>query len=222
MCFCSLKSQQHHYRRGQQGDGGDYAPLLCPCDHASSGILHSGLGLLAQEQGAGGVHPEEGQENNQGAGAPLLWRKAEGTGLAEAEEEKHLARPHCDLPVLKGSLLAGERTMFYTGSDWTRVNGLKLKEGRIMLDIRKKFSTQRVVTHWHSCPENLWVPHPWRCSRSVRMGPSAAWAGGWQPCPQHGVGKRLSLRSLPTQCILCVYDWKLTCWFSSSCAQFNV
>ena len=28
-----------------------------------------------------------------------------------------------------------------------------------MFDVRKKFFTQRVVRHWHSCPDRLWVPH---------------------------------------------------------------
>jgi len=49
------------------------------------------------------------------------------------------------------------------------------------LDVVKKFFTQRAVRQWHSCPEKLWVPHPWRHSRPGWMGPGAALprAGGY-------------------------------------------
>ena len=72
----------------------------------------------------------------------------------------------------------------------TRGSGFTLKEGRFRMDVRGKFFTMRVVRCWHSCPERLWMPHPWRCSGPGWMGPWAAWSsiryGGWWPCMRQG------------------------------------
>jgi len=54
---------------------------------------------------------------------------------------------------LKGACeKAGEGLFTRAGSDKTKGNGFKLKEGRFWLDIRRKFFTMRVVRHWNRMP----------------------------------------------------------------------
>jgi len=90
---CALEAQKANYpgphqkRGGQQGEGGDCSPLLC-CPEAPCGELHPGLGPKIQGSGAVGLSPEEGHKDDLRAGALLLLRKVEGTGLLQPGGEE--------------------------------------------------------------------------------------------------------------------------------------
>ena len=87
--------------------------------------------------------------------------------VVQPREEKALGNPYSCLPVVKeGYRKDGEGLFIRECSDRARVNGFKLKEGRFILGVRKKLFTVRVVRHWTGCPEKLWMPPPWKCSKA--------------------------------------------------------
>lgn len=58
------------------------------------------------------------------------------------------------------------------------------------------------MRHWNYCPEKLWIPSPWRGSRSGWIRLWATFSSGMFPTHGSGVRTGWSLMSLPAQIIL--------------------
>ena len=94
-----------------------------------------------------------GDKNDPSAGAPLLWGNAKRPGAVQPGEEKAPSWPYSSHPVPEGAYKKAREGLFTRACrDRTRGNRFKVKEGRFILDLSKKFFTMRVVKHWHRLP----------------------------------------------------------------------
>jgi len=83
------------------------------------------------------------------------------------------------------------RLFFYTKSVPSVKFGSKLGQGRGKMKQEKETEETNSLL-WDTstaCPEKLWMPSPWQCSRPGSTGLWATWSSGRCPCPWQGCWK---------------------------------
>ena len=123
----------------------------------------------------------QGHSDDQRSEAPLLRRKAEGTGLFQPGEEKAVG-------YLNETYKREGDLFIQSSSDKTSGTDFKLKRRRFRLGVRGKFFTQRAVRHCHNCPEKLWCPIPGSAQGWIGWGPGQPDVVGCSPAHGWGLG----------------------------------
>jgi len=128
---CALAAQKAHHilgcikRCGQQGEGGDSAPLLCTRD-TPPGVLRPALEPPAQEgRGAVGVGPEEVTKTIRGMGDRCCEDRLRELGLFSLQKTRLWGDLRAACQYLKGAYRKdGEKIFSRACCDRTRSNAL--------------------------------------------------------------------------------------------------
>ena len=119
-------------------------------------------------------------------------------GLFNLEKRKLWGDIVVALHCLKETYIQeGDWLFTCSGSDRTRGNRFKLKEGRFRLGIGNKFLIQNIFIQAAQRRCGCLIPGGVQGQAGRTLGSLS----GWQQCPQQGIGTGCSLKSLPSQTI---------------------
>ena len=142
--------------------------FFCPCAQHCSGHPLSAVSsseLLHSREMFKGCWKvsREGQQGWGGAWSTALGGEAEGAGGVQPAEEEAQGRAHCCLQLPEGRLEpAGVGLCCQAPSTTTRAHRLKLCQGRLRLDVRRKLLSERVIGIGMGCPGRGWSGRAWR------------------------------------------------------------
>lgn len=139
----------------RQGRGFSHSALMGP--HEKLEWFVQICGPQHEWCGSAGMRLEECNEDDQKAGALLMWRQAERLGAVQPGGHLIAAFQHLRGVYKK----AGEALLTKACSDRKWDNGFILKEVIFWLDVRERFFTVRMVRHWNRLlREAVDVPSP--------------------------------------------------------------